>query len=120
MDKYTKEDLAKALRTIASLIANCEKAQLKFAEGTPQYSLLRNRLKALRISEGLITNEAIAGKFTKEELTEALRPIASIISKCEKAQMKLAVSGSQHTRLDNIIRAMRLAKNLIADEMSKG
>lgn len=108
-----------ALRVVGSLIANCEKAQLKFAKGTSQHSLLRNRLKALRISEGLITNATIASKFTKKELADALRPIISIISKCEKVQTKRAASGSQHARLENIIQAMHLAENLIADELGK-
>lgn len=119
MDKYTKEELAEVLRVITSLIANCEKARLKFAEGTSQYSLLRNRLKALLISEALIADGRITDDFTREELADALRPITSIITKCEKAQAKLAASGSQHARLKNIIRAMRLAENLIADEISK-
>jgi hypothetical protein len=38
-------------------------------------------------------------KFTKEDLEEALRAIASTISKCEKAQPKLRHGSSQHTLL---------------------
>ena len=52
---YTKEELNDALRAIASLINKCEKVQEKLREGTPQYSLTKNRLKAFRIASDLIT-----------------------------------------------------------------
>lgn len=55
MDSVTKEDLNEALRAINSLISKCEKAQVKLSQGTSQWTLLRNRIKALRISSSLIT-----------------------------------------------------------------
>lgn len=36
------------------------------------------------ISKALITDENVMDKYTKEELIEALRPVSSVISKCEK------------------------------------
>jgi hypothetical protein len=54
MDKYTKEELTDALRPIISIISKCEKAQLKFAEGTSQHTLLKNRIKAMYLSKALI------------------------------------------------------------------
>ncbi len=119
MDKYTKEELGEALRVVSSTISNCEKAQLKFAEGTSQHTLLKNRIKALYISKSLITDENVMDKYTKEELIEALRPVSSVISKCEKAQLKFAEGTSHHTRLKNIIKAMYISKSLITDEISK-
>jgi len=58
-------------------------------------------------------------KYTKEELIEALRPVSSIISKCEKAQLKFKEGTSHHTRVNNIIKAMYISKLLITDEISK-
>ena len=58
-------------------------------------------------------------KYTKEELIEALRPVSSIISKCEKAQMKIAEGTSHHTRFKNMIKAKYISKLLITDEISK-
>jgi hypothetical protein len=52
-------------------------------------------------------------------LEEALRPVSSIISKCEKAQLKFAEGSSHHTRLKNILQAMNISKSFIEDEMSK-
>ena len=119
MDKYTREELVEALRVVSSTISNCEKIQPKFAEGTSQHTLLKNRIKALYISKSLITDENVMDKYTKEELIEALRPVSSIISKCEKAQLKFAEGTSHHTRLKSIIKAMYISKSLITDEISK-
>lgn len=119
MDKYTREELAEALQVVSSTISKCEKMQPKFAEGTSQHTLLKNRIKALYISKSLITDENIVEKYTKEELIEALRPVSSIISKCEKAQLKFAEGTSHHTRFKNIIEAMYISKSLITDEISK-
>jgi hypothetical protein len=119
MDKFTGEELADALSVIFSTISNCEKMQLKFAEGASSHTLLKNRIKALYISKSLISNENVMDIYTKEELIEALRPISSIISKCEKAVLKFAEDTSHHTRLKNIIKAMYVSKSLISDEISK-
>ena len=118
MNDYTKEELEEALRVVSSSISNCEKIQPKFAEGTSQHTLLKNRIKALYISKSLITNEDITNKYTKEELIEALRPVSSIISKCEKAQLKFA-EGTHHTRFKNMIKAAYISKALITDEINK-
>lgn len=53
-------ELREALRAIVSTLGKCEKAQLKLREGTPQYSLTRNRIKALRIAAELIEKELIS------------------------------------------------------------
>jgi len=99
MDKYTREELVEALRVVSSTISECEKMQLKFSEGTSQHTLLKNRIKAMYISKSLITDEGVMDKYTKEELIEALRPVSSVISKCEKAQLKFAEGTSHNTRL---------------------
>jgi molybdopterin-binding protein len=111
--------LAEALRVVSSTISKCEKIQLKFAEGTSQHTLLKNRIIALYISKSLITDENIMDKYIREELIEALRPISSIISKCEKAQLKFAEGTTHHTRFKNIIKVMYISKSLITDEISK-
>ncbi|MDF2801269.1 MAG: hypothetical protein K0S61_1172, partial [Anaerocolumna sp.] len=51
MENYSQTELDAALQLIFSTISKCEKMQLKFAEGTSQYSLLKNRIKALYISK---------------------------------------------------------------------
>jgi hypothetical protein len=119
MEKYKNEELIQALQVVSSTISNCEKMQPKFAEGTSQHSLLKNRLKALYISKALITAENVMDKYTNEELIEALPPVTSIISKCEKAQLKFEEGTTHHTRLKKIINAMYISKELINDEISR-
>jgi CxxC motif-containing protein len=119
MNKYTKEELLEALRVVSSTISKCEKIHPKFAEGTSQHTLLKNRIKAMYISKSLITGENVMDKYTKEELLEALRPVSSVISKCEKAQLKFVEGTSNHTRFKNLIKAMYISKSLITNEISK-
>lgn len=119
MDKYTSEELVEALLVVSSTISKCEKMQLKFSEGTSQHTLLKNRIKAMYISKSLITDENIMDKYTKEELAEALRPVSSVISKCEKARLKFTEGTSNYTRLNNIIKAMYISESLIIDEIGK-
>jgi len=59
------------------------------------------------------------GKYTSEDLTEALSAVNSIIRKCEKAQVKFQEGNSQHTLLKNRLKAMYISKTLIAEKLSK-
>lgn len=119
MDKYLREDLEEALQVVSSIISRCEKMHSKFAEGTSQHTLLKNRIKALYISKCLILDENVMFKYTNEELIEALPPISSIISKCEKAQLKFAKGASHRPRLQSMIKAMYISKLLITNEICK-
>ncbi|AKA70426.1 hypothetical protein [Clostridium scatologenes] len=119
MGKYTREELDKALQVISSTISNCEKMQPKFAKGTSQHTLLKNRIKALYVSKALVSNEDIMDKYTREELIDSLNPVTSVISKCEKGQAKFAEGTSHHTRFNKIITAMYISKELITEEINK-
>ena len=117
--KYRREELGEALQIFSSVINKCEKIQPKFAEGTSQNTLLKNRIKAMYISKALITEDAEIERYSKEELTNALKPVASVISKCETGQRKHEVEVPQYKRFQKIIDAMKISKSLIADEISK-
>jgi hypothetical protein len=56
--------------------------------------------------------------YTREELSEALRAIHSIIHKCEKAQDKFPEGKPQHTLLRNRLNAMYLSKELITEALA--
>ena len=53
-DRFAPDDFKQALPALVSMIARTEKAYAKFAAGTSPHSLLRNRLKALRIAEARV------------------------------------------------------------------
>lgn len=57
LDRYTKEELIEVLLPVTSIINKCKKAQLKFAEGTYHYARIKNLIKAMYISESMISNE---------------------------------------------------------------
>lgn len=57
--------------------------------------------------------------YSRKELTEALRAVNSIISKCEKAQEKFPEGNSHHTLLKNRLKAMYISKTLIEDAITK-
>lgn len=116
MDAYTCEELAEAAQIVSSLIRRCEKMQPTFAEGTSQHSLLKNRIKALSVSKSIIAGEN-DNAFTKNDLLQALKPIASIINKCEKAKNKFLEGSSQYTRLQNMLTTMYISQSLITDEI---
>jgi hypothetical protein len=54
---YAPDDLKEALCAFESMINRTENAKMKFTEGTSQHTLQKNRLRALRIAEGLIMKE---------------------------------------------------------------
>ena len=54
-DAFAKEDLEGAFIAISSMISKIEKVQTHFNQGTSQYTLARNRLKALHIASVFIT-----------------------------------------------------------------
>jgi len=119
MAEYTNEELASALKVVSSTITKCEKIQSKFAAGTSQHTLLKNRIKAMYISKALLIGESAVSQYTKEELLAAISPVSSIIRKCEKAQEKFEEGSSLHKRFQDIIEAMYLSKALITTKIGK-
>lgn len=119
MRKYSRDEFSDALQVVSSTISKCEKIMPKFAEGTSQYTLLKNRIKAMYISRALITEDREIERYSKEELIDALKPVASVISKCKTGQRKHEMEAPQYKRFQKIIDAMNISKTLITDEISK-
>jgi hypothetical protein len=118
--EYTTDELQEALRPIASLISKSEKAQQRLVPGTWQHGMLRDNLKALRIASALMNKEADeTDSFTRDDLQEALRAFASMISKTGKAQAKFSSGTSQHTLQRNRLKALRMAEALITADLAK-
>ena len=119
MGKYSEDELSVALEVVSSIISQCEKVQPKFAEGTSQYTLLKNRIKVMYISRALIIQDHEIKRYSKEELLDALRPVMSVISKCETGQKKHKLEAPHYKRFQKMIDAMNVSKTLITDEISK-
>lgn len=58
-------------------------------------------------------------EYAKEEVETALAMVDSLISQCEKSKAKFAKGTSQHTLLQNRIKALSIAKALMEDETVK-
>ena len=56
-------------------------------------------------------------KYTRQELTEALRAVDSVIHKCEKAQEKFPEGNAHHSLLGNRLKAMYISKALIEEAL---
>lgn len=109
-------DMHKASKAIEDMINRSVSAQAKFQEGTSQYTLQENRINALKIAFSLIDEEL--GKsgsvnFVKDDLEKAVAPIKSLISKSEKAMIKLKHDTWQYKMLECNIAALYIALPLI-------
>ena len=118
MDANTREDLRDAIASIADMMERSAKAQKKFAQGTSQHTLQKNRIHALAVASALIRHEldeeTADNEFSKESLEKALAPIESLISKSEKAKQKLKPGTWQHTMLAKNLKALYIALPLVS------
>ena len=113
MDKPVEE-----IGIIGVTIVNCERQLEKFPSGGSHYSLLRNRISALRLAQYLMLNPDEKWLFSKTELTAALPPIRSIIHKCETALLKAKPGTGLFTRITRLIQAMELSQQLIIEAIA--
>ena len=102
------------LDKLDQLIRLEEKFLPKFAEGTSQHSLLRNRIQALRTARKLISEE---GRPAREELEFALPRIESIIRKASKARDKYEPGSRSYRRFDPTVRAMEQVCSMLEQKL---
>lgn len=105
------DGLQEALRPLASLISKSEKAQRKLAPGTWQHAMLRDNLQALHLASALMqAGNDPPQRFAQADMQAALRALAAMIGKTEKAQVQFPPGTSPHTLLRNRLQALRLAE----------
>jgi hypothetical protein len=109
---HKPDEREQAVALLSSTIEKCENMHRKFAEGTTQHSLLKNRIKALRIAKALLTGDP-AAHYTTAELKEALPPVMSIIHKTTKAQRKHEQGSPKYKQYEPLIRTMEISKAVI-------
>lgn len=123
MEDFSQAAMEDALQALASMAGRTEGTRTKFAPGTAQHTLQANRLHALRVASALI-ERALAGQdpaegFAREALERAAAPLASLTSKSEKAQAKLAPDTWQHRMLEQNLRALRMATPLLTQALDR-
>jgi hypothetical protein len=105
---------AELLGKLDQIIGLEEKFLPKFAAGTSQRSLLRNRIQALRTARKLISEE---GRPAREELEFALPRIESIIRKASKARDKYEPGSRNYRRFDPTVRVMEQVRTALLREL---
>lgn len=113
---YSEVDLSEAARAISSALMKSEKVLLKVKEGSPQYRMTAENIRAFQIALALIRREQGAQDtllFSNEELASAQAAFASMIVRVQKVQPKLAAGTPQHTLAARRIRAFEIAVGLI-------
>ncbi len=81
--------------------------------------MLKDNLKALRYAYALMNKDNKTEKLTQEDLQEALKSLASMISKTEKTLPKFSPGTSHHTLQRNRLNSLVIAASLIKDELEK-
>lgn len=104
-----------ACTQITAMLERCKTIQPKFAPGTSQYTLLKNRIQALEAACALLQKQQLPYSL----LTTALPPIASVLHKCEKAQAKYQKEDGMYRRLQPQILALRMAQNAMQAAIDK-
>lgn len=111
-----QQSLQDALWEVQSIERRCEKVQGKFPPESSQGSLLKNRLRAIRVAERLL-EAALSGEtapvLPREELECAVAPLASIHHKCAAAQEKWEPGTRYYRQMQRMMDAMQTAKELI-------
>lgn len=105
---------AALLDKLDQIIGLEEKFLPKFTEGTSQYSLLQNRIRAFQTARELISRE---GKPDREELEFALPRIESIIRKTTKARDKYEPGSRNYRRFDPTVRVMEQVRTALLREL---
>lgn len=110
-----KKELTGILAVLESTIADSVKVMPKFEVGSPQHTLLTNRIKALEIAKNLMLDDPNGPFYSKEELQAAKAPIQSLLNKSEKAMTKFKTGHPAYIRLNKIIQAMTFSEMAIEE-----
>lgn len=125
MEQITNKQLHLAHKEILSIIGKCERMDGRFAAGTAQHTLLKNRIHAMQVAKQLVEEKLrsseistvgeAATAYTLQELAAAIEPVRSIIRKCSKAQGKYEKGTTNYRRYEPMIAAMQVAERLLEE-----
>ena len=122
MRNVNSNDINSASEAVTEMINKSELAQAKFHEGTSQYSLLKNRIRTLKIALSILDEQlgkTVYVNFETGDLEKAVTPIKSLISKSEKAKIKLKEDTWQYNMLKSNILALNVVLPLILSAREK-
>lgn len=125
MEQITTEQLNLTYKEILSIIRKCERMKGRFAAGTAQHTLLKNRIHAMQVAKQLVEEklrpleissaDEKTKTYTLREMAAAIEPVRSIIRKCSKAQSKYEKGTTNYRRYEPMIEAMKVAEWLMEE-----
>ncbi len=107
------------INTINEMIIRSFHALNKLNINTSSYTLLINRINALNVALDLLktsNDPSLKLIYTIDELKESLLPLKSIVSKSEKAILKLRINGWQYKMLKKNIDAVNMSISLLINK----
>lgn len=116
MHVFSEIELREAARAITSARMKSEKAILKLKEGSSQYRLSAEAIRAYQIALSLIARELDgepAPDFSKEEMQQAAKTFSAFFARVEKVLPKFAAGTPQHTLAKRRLSAFEIANLLI-------
>jgi len=106
-------NIMEVIKVIDSLINRSKNIHIKFKEGTSQFSLVRNRIKALEIAKDLLSNTIY--DLSNEDYNLTVRVLKSTKSKCEKVLLKLQPHSTQYLHTIKIIETIGIVLDRLAE-----
>lgn len=110
MSEQEMNKMTDALQAVEDMLTRSVKMQDKFKVGSPQHTLLVNRINSLRIASSILSCELsgndILSMYSKDALQNASVPLVSIVSKSEKVILKLKPNSWQYKMLTDNLSAL--------------
>jgi hypothetical protein len=100
---------------LSELITTVQHQVTLFPKGSSQHTLQVNRLKALEVAQTVSRH----GTVSIEDLKQAVAPLTSLISKSEKALMKLKPDSWQAQRLERNVSALFPILSMIQQRLAE-
>ena len=119
MNEINRNDMNEISEALSSMISRVENTKSSFKEGSSQYSLQRNRLKALKIALDLVQKPDEL-RYSQADLLAAEAPIVSLISKSEKARQKLDPDSWQYAMLTHNLTALNAVLPILRKAIKEG
>ena len=99
------------------MIQRSERVLPKLKEGSSQQSLVKNRIKALKIAkmacEAHTKMTQLSEIYSNKEIEDAIAPIQSLISKSEKVMLKVKPDSWQYRMIERNISALKYALEIL-------
>ncbi len=117
METITRLDKLESIKSLQSTIGKLEKAFSQMTQKGANTTLVKKRLKAVRIGLAMLENawEQKPYNYTQEDILEARNVLNGLFPSIENSYAKTKAGSPQNTLLKRRIKALELAVKAIDD-----